>query len=53
MIMDKEFVGGYVDKKLKESLQKIARKEKRSVSAVLEIFLASGVKHQKTKKEAK
>jgi hypothetical protein len=41
-----EFVGGYVSKKLKRELEKIAQAEDRSVNWVLEKILTEGVKHR-------
>jgi hypothetical protein len=43
----KEFVGGYVDAKLKEDLEAIATKEDRSMNWLLEKLLTEGVKHRK------
>lgn len=42
-----EFVGGYVDAKLKEDLEAIAKKEDRSMNWLLEKILLEGVKHRK------
>ena len=41
-----EFVGGYVSKKLKRDLEKIAEAEDRSVNWVLQKILSEGVKHR-------
>lgn len=43
----KVFIGGYVSQDLKNQLQAIADRERRSLNAQLEIFLAKGVTHRK------
>jgi hypothetical protein len=42
----KEFVGGFVSKKLKKDLEKVAQAEDRSVNWILEKILTEGVKHR-------
>jgi hypothetical protein len=48
----KVFMGAFVDKSLKDDLQKISKEEKRSLNAQVEIFLALGVQHLKQKQAA-
>jgi hypothetical protein len=49
---NKPFIGGYINPKLLSKVRAIARKEKRSVNSVLEIFLSWGVFHHKQQKAA-
>lgn len=48
-----EFVGGYVSRKLKRDIEKIAQAEDRSVNWVLEKILSEGVKHRATSADKK
>ncbi len=48
----KEFVGGYVDPKLKRDLEEIANKEERSVNWLMEKMLEAGVKRRRKKADA-
>ena len=43
---DLKYIGGYYPKELKQSVAKIARAERRSVSKMVQIFLEEGVKHR-------
>ncbi len=50
MDAEKEFVGGYVDGKLKLALEKIAQAEDRSMNYIIEKFLMQGVKQRQRRR---
>jgi hypothetical protein len=46
-VKDKAFIGAWVPTTLKERVKTIARSQRRSLNAQLEIFLLKGVTHHK------